>query len=535
MQVLTPMTLYDANGQSLVVYAPSTLTADFGSAVAPWQPPPALPSWPPAQGRIPGGSFGFGNFSLSPPGPGTPGRTLQHFPPGPLLPGGMTASPSFQQPPLAGSFSMPAPVPQAMPPLHYTPTPGFAAAPLQRYQHQAYPSTLAPLSAPPSILHPPAMVSVAPPAMLPASQPMPIAPPAISVADPLWALAPPFPSLAIPPPQQVIATGTNIYITNLPDHLTKDGLHELFSQHGTVLSCRVAKKQGQCPIGFVQFTEPGMAQTAVAATNGMMVEEGRSIRVKIADHDKDRGVVSNPSSDLYICNLPPSWSYADLHAAFSHFGKIFSLTIFKDASSGANLGSGMVRFSTTAEAMAAIQTLNHMQTPEMSRPLEVKFAESRAEKDRRITTRMQSHDSDAAKAMVQQSVPPDSSGPLFPWSPAPLPSPALPNPSVPAALPDMSAMTDFLHQMGSPPPEPSTLGGAGPHAGISMAQPARTDRLQPNAASMPVNKAATDPTETFWDSVQGMLSAGTPTQRGDSLAVGSRAWRGKRRPRRTEQ
>ncbi len=52
--------------------------------------------------------------------------------------------------------------------------------------------------------------------------------------------------------------GTNIYISNLPDFITKEGLQDLFSVHGTVLSCRVARKQGQCPIGFVQYTEPGL-------------------------------------------------------------------------------------------------------------------------------------------------------------------------------------------------------------------------------------------------------------------------------------
>lgn len=64
---------------------------------------------------------------------------------------------------------------------------------------------------------------------------------------------------------------------------------------------------------------------------------GRFIRVKLADHDKDKGVTSRPSSDLYVCNLPDSWSYAELHSTFARYGKVYSLTMFKDSETGALL------------------------------------------------------------------------------------------------------------------------------------------------------------------------------------------------------
>lgn len=37
-----------------------------------------------------------------------------------------------------------------------------------------------------------------------------------------------------------------------------------------------------------------MAQAAVTAVNGMMMDDGRFIRVKLADRDKDKGVISGP-------------------------------------------------------------------------------------------------------------------------------------------------------------------------------------------------------------------------------------------------
>lgn len=62
--------------------------------------------------------------------------------------------------------------------------------------------------------------------------------------------------------------------------------------------------------------------------------------------------------------------------------------------SGGNIGSGMVRYSSTAEATAAIQGLNMLQLPGMDRPIEVKYAESRAEKDRRVANRMDNEEED---------------------------------------------------------------------------------------------------------------------------------------------
>ncbi len=61
---------------------------------------------------------------------------------------------------------------------------------------------------------------------------------------------------------------------HVPRHNLSAGLpvrpHDLFSQHGQVLSCRVARKDGQCPIGFVQFTNSDQASPGNGSRSGLV-------------------------------------------------------------------------------------------------------------------------------------------------------------------------------------------------------------------------------------------------------------------------
>lgn len=407
MQVLAPMMLYDSNGQSLMVYAPSTLSAS---------PKPSLTNTMPGAPSC---------FSYT---PSDPSSSPSPYPTHSLTPMANFHGPSYFQGGVRQTFPLGG-TPSTFSSMAALPFPPIPTGPLPLAAQTFQPPRTIALAPSTSFISPPAPVAI------------PSLPPAV---DDLFDL----PSELLQAfPQQHFGTGTNVYISNLPNYITKEALHALFAQHGTVLSCRVAKKQGQCPIGFVQFTEPSMAQSAVSAINGTMLEQGRFVRVKLANHDKDRGVVNNPSSDLYICNVPQSWSYTHLHSAFSDFGRVSSLNVFKDSVSGRSLGSGMVRFGNTLDAAAALQGLNRLQTADMPRPLEVKFAETRADKDRRITNRMQCSPAPFADSKdfipgIPQPSQPIAIIPLSPWSAGSFGPP-------PAAPPNMSAMLEFSRVMNS--------------------------------------------------------------------------------------
>eukprot|EP00668_Euglena_longa_P006212 GGOE01007369.1.p1 GENE.GGOE01007369.1~~GGOE01007369.1.p1 ORF type:complete len:517 (-),score=153.81 GGOE01007369.1:1219-2730(-) len=180
--------------------------------------------------------------------------------------------------------------------------------------------------------------------------------------------------------------GTNVYISRLPKTITQDQLERLFQRFGPIISCRVVYhtqgKQGRVPrdpVGFVQFLHPDVAQKAIAQVNGMPFE-GKRLVVRMADQDKDKGITSAPSDNLYIANLPKHFREPDLHAIFSQFGTIVDLVVLKHLATGQSKGSGMVRFSTVEEASRAKETLNCARLPGLDYPLEVKFAESKEDK-----------------------------------------------------------------------------------------------------------------------------------------------------------
>jgi RNA recognition motif-containing protein len=71
-----------------------------------------------------------------------------------------------------------------------------------------------------------------------------------------------------------------MYVGNLPPNTTEDDIRELFSQHGTVRSIRLASDvfTGKCRgFGFVEM-EGHEARAAIAALNGTTFQ-GKSLRV----------------------------------------------------------------------------------------------------------------------------------------------------------------------------------------------------------------------------------------------------------------
>eukprot|EP00667_Euglena_gracilis_P003370 EG_transcript_3382 len=528
MQVLTPMTLYDSTGRGLTVYAPSTLTP--GSAPpAPQGAPTSLggpyQQQPPMPAGWQGGGLGSAGTSTAVNVEGHAGTF--HLTPmasqnamSPMTPAmGYRQDPAGQYPsaplphPYQAQRSIAPPMASPLPPHITAAHPGGPAPP------HHYPGVAGPAPAPAHPAHGPL-----PPALRagpPAPHPVVHAPPP---PQPAGVTHPPAPVLAQPEqdrttpagrrPAPRARSGTNVYISNLPEGVTKEDLEQLFTPHGTVLSCRVAKKPGQCPIGFVQFTDAAMAQAAVTAVNGMMMDDGRFIRVKLADRDKDKGVISGPSPDLYICNLPPEWSYAELHATFSIYGRILSLTIFKDSGNGGSPGSGMVRYSTTGEAAAAIQALNRRHLPNMDRPLEVKFAESRAEKDRRIASRMDgvlgkgASGSEGSESGSAEDADLKHVGMEWPGAGDVMAHTSHAEPAK-KPLDAMCPMEQFSRLMNLCNDAKATLPPFAPQGAKGLQYPDGTDgafyATSPTKSLSSIGNSSDGIPQSFWDSVQGML------------------------------
>ncbi len=84
--------------------------------------------------------------------------------------------------------------------------------------------------------------------------------------------------------------GTKLYIGNLAFSATEDSITNLFSQHGSVVSCQLItdRDTGRSKgFGFVEMSTSEEAQTVISSLDGREVD-GRQIKVNEARPKEDR-------------------------------------------------------------------------------------------------------------------------------------------------------------------------------------------------------------------------------------------------------
>ncbi|PIS30369.1 MAG: RNA-binding protein [Candidatus Marinimicrobia bacterium CG08_land_8_20_14_0_20_45_22] len=81
--------------------------------------------------------------------------------------------------------------------------------------------------------------------------------------------------------------------------------------------------------------------------------------------------------NIYVGNLSPNVSEEELRSAFEAFGQVSTVSIIKDKFSGDPRGFAFVEMPTTAEAQAAISSLNGKELS--NRALSVNEARPRSE------------------------------------------------------------------------------------------------------------------------------------------------------------
>ncbi|XVF67544.1 hypothetical protein PTKIN_Ptkin10aG0129900 [Pterospermum kingtungense] len=83
--------------------------------------------------------------------------------------------------------------------------------------------------------------------------------------------------------------GANLYVKNLDDSISDEKLKELFSQYGTITSCKVMRDPNGISkgSGFVAFSTPEEASRALAEMNGKMIVN-KPLYVALAQRKEDR-------------------------------------------------------------------------------------------------------------------------------------------------------------------------------------------------------------------------------------------------------
>ncbi|KAB7505666.1 UNVERIFIED_CONTAM: hypothetical protein RMT77_006702 [Armadillidium vulgare] len=166
---------------------------------------------------------------------------------------------------------------------------------------------------------------------------------------------------------------TNLIVNYLPQGLTDHDFYKLFIVVGPIKSCRIMKdlKTGYSyGFGFVEYQKPDDAAKAILQLNNLAVQHKR-IKVSYARPPGD----DIKETNLYIQNIPRSYSLEQFHNLFTRFGTIVQKNLLKDKVTGLPRGVGFIRFDKKSEADAAVAAMNGKTPDDGTEPLIVRVAE----------------------------------------------------------------------------------------------------------------------------------------------------------------
>nr|XP_037838665.1 polyadenylate-binding protein 1-like isoform X1 [Chlorocebus sabaeus] len=189
---------------------------------------------------------------------------------------------------------------------------------------------------------------------------------------------------------------TNIYVKNLPVDVDEQGLQDLFSQFGKMLSVKVMRDNSghsRC-FGFVNFEKHEEAQKAVVHMNGKevsgrllyagraqkRVERQNELKRRFEQMKQDR-LRRYQGVNLYVKNLDDSIDDDKLRKEFSPYGVITSAKVMTEG--GHSKGFGFVCFSSPEEATKAVTEMNGRIVG--TKPLYVALAQRKEERKAILT------------------------------------------------------------------------------------------------------------------------------------------------------
>ncbi|KAK2951436.1 putative Polyadenylate-binding protein [Blattamonas nauphoetae] len=146
-----------------------------------------------------------------------------------------------------------------------------------------------------------------------------------------------------------------LIVNYLPSNLTQDHLQALFSQYGSLVSCKLVTSRvtgESLGYGFVEYSAPEEAKLAIQTLNKATIEN-KTLKVSYA---------RNPSpelrdTNLFVSGLPDDLSQPQLEQLFSQYGSVIHCHLLTDPA-GRSRCSGFVRMSLNQEAQAAIRGLD---------------------------------------------------------------------------------------------------------------------------------------------------------------------------------
>ncbi|TMW50541.1 hypothetical protein DOY81_004402 [Sarcophaga bullata] len=149
-----------------------------------------------------------------------------------------------------------------------------------------------------------------------------------------------------------------LYVGNLDASVSEDLLIALFSQMGSVKSCKIIREPGNDPYAFIEYSSYQSATTALTAMNKRLFLD-KEIKVNWATSPGNQPKTDISSHHhIFVGDLSPEIETETLREAFAPFGEISNCRIVRDPQTMKSRGYAFVSFVKKAEAENAIQAMN---------------------------------------------------------------------------------------------------------------------------------------------------------------------------------
>ncbi|KAL1258546.1 hypothetical protein QQF64_009123 [Cirrhinus molitorella] len=153
----------------------------------------------------------------------------------------------------------------------------------------------------------------------------------------------------------------NIFIKNLEKSINSEGLFDIFSSFGAILSCKVVcDENGSKGFGFVHFETQEAADKAIEKLNGMLINEQKvfvSHFKSQKERDAEMQARNREFTNVYIKNFGKDVDEQMLTEIFSKFGPTLSVRVMTEGN-GKSRGFGFASFENHSDAKRAVEELN---------------------------------------------------------------------------------------------------------------------------------------------------------------------------------
>ena len=177
----------------------------------------------------------------------------------------------------------------------------------------------------------------------------------------------------------------NIFIKNLSPAIGHKELYDTFSAFGNILSCKVAlDEQGKSKgYGFVHFENQQCADQAVQMVNDNLLLDKKVFVGPFVPRRVRAQQLEKSWTNVFIKDIDPAISDAELHHAFSQFGPVTSAVIMrKKEDSSSSLGFGFVNYADHESAQRAVESMHQQKLG--NKVLYCCRAQKRAERDAKL-------------------------------------------------------------------------------------------------------------------------------------------------------